>query len=567
MKKIFLSAALIAAATQLSAATMVSPQNAYKAVLNIFAYDADGKLLRSGNAFFVEAPGVAVTSYTMLEGATRAEVIDAKGKKYAIHRILGANAATDLIKFSVADCKNTDYFTITSTAADTTTPLQMVRYSSDKKKALQAAAIVSDEAYNTYRYYQTNIGNEQTNLTCPLMDESGKLVAVVQRNVAPKATGACAIDARFINELKIDATAAFNSELRQLAIPKALPQDAKEAMAYIYMIPANDSVASYTAYNDYVNAFPQMADGYAGRATLNARYSRYEACENDFNRALEIAATDTTGLKADAIHYNWSTLIYQLAANRNDSTTFYKDWNLQKAEAEADKAYALQPYPIYLMQKGHCQLAQNNYEGAYQSYLKACEDKQFASPETYYAAALALEKTGKDTAQVITLLDQSIALLPQPAEAKFAQYYWERAARLIQAGRYREAVFDYNEYEKAIGPNNLNATFYYIRQQAEMQARMYQQALDDIHTAIATAEDPLPYLLEECLILLRVGEYTKAAEQAELLLVRQPDNADAHKIAGIAYGELGNIAKAHKHLSEAQQLGDTSVNALIQKYK
>lgn len=567
MKKIFLSAALITAASQLGATTMVSPQNAYKAVLNIFAYDANGKLLRSGNAFYVEAPGVAVTSYTMLDGAVRAEVIDTKGKKYAIHRILGANAATDLIKFSIANCKNSEFFTIATTAANTTTPLQMVRYSNEKKKALQTATILSDEAYNAYRYYHTNIGNDAANLTLPLMDQSGNLVAIVQRNVDTKATGACAIDARFINELNIDATAAFNTELRQLAIPKALPHEAKEAMAYIYMLPANDSLACFTAYNDYISTFPKLADGYAGRAALNARYNQYQASENDFNSALEIASTDTTGLKADAIHYNWSTLIYQIAITRNDTTAFFKDWNLQKAEAEADQAYRLSPYPVYLMQKGHCQLAQNNYDGAYRSYLKACEDKTFASSETYYAAALALEKSGKDSAQVIALLDKCIALLPQPIQAKSAQYYWERASRLIQAGRYREAVFDYNEYEKAIGPNNLNATFYYIREQTEMQARMYQQALDDIRTAIATAQDPLPFMLEECLILLRVGEYAQTAEQAEKLLKLQPENADAHKIAGIAFGELGNKPKALQHLNKAQQFGDTSVTALIQKYK
>ena len=69
-----------------------------------------------------------------------------------------------------------------------------------------------------------------------------------------------------------------------------------------------------------------------------------------------------------------------------------------------------------------------------------------------------LKKPVSDSMQVITLLDSCITHLPQPVNARYAQYYLERSRRLIQAAL-RKAVFDYNEYEKIIGPRNLNANF------------------------------------------------------------------------------------------------------------
>lgn len=573
MKTHILSAALLAA-LNIPATADVAPKDAYKAMLNVFAYDSQGKLLHSGAAFFTDAQGNAVTSYQMLQGASRAEVIDFKGKKYPVSRILGANATTDLAKFSIEGYKGNEYFAIAGQPAAKDSKLQLVRYTTDKKKLPQAVSIVSDEAYNAFRYYYVDAANEPADMACPLIDETGSIVGILQRNVKKNASSACAIDARFVHELSIDATAAFSSDLRGIYIPKALPGNAKDALTYLYMIPASDSLACLTAYNDFVAAYPSMPDGYAGRALFHAEHRNFSACEADFATALEKASADTTGMKADAVHHSLSNLIYDLTLAVADSlpvseglTPIYKDWNLKRAEAEADLAYAARPYSLYLLQKGKCQYAQGNYEGAFQSFSNVCEDKSFASPDTYLSAARALEATGRDSAQVIALLDSCVSLLPKPATAQYALYYWERAQRLIQAGRYRDAVLDFNDYEVAVGPNNLNEEFYYIRSQTEMQARMYQQAIDDIRTAIATAADPLPYRLEEALILLRVGEYQQAIDAAKKLLADFPENADCHKIIGIAYGETGNKAQAVEHLKKAQATGDTTAAALIEKYQ
>ena len=570
MKKHILLFALLSASCSLALAD-VSPQNAYKAMLELFTYDSGGKLLQSGPAFFVDAQGQAAASYTLLQGASRAEVIDYKGKKYPVIRISGANAATDLVKFRIEADRSKDFFSIVSAPVGKECSLQLVQYANGKKAAKpnRGVSISSDEAYNAYRYYHTTAPNETAFFGCPLIDNTGKLVAIVQRNVEKGAATSCAIDARFINDLSITSTSALNADLSAIAIPKALPDNAKDALTYLYMLPQTDSLSCHTAYNDFVSRWPQMPDGYASRAGWYASQGNYAACEADFATAFDKARTETdsTSLKTDALHYNLSNLIYQTLLQRTDTVAPYQGWTFERAEKEADQAYAAAPYTLYLMQKGNCQFARHHYGEAAQTYQKACEDKNFASPATYFSAARSLELAGGDSTRVLALLDSCVAHVQKPVSAQDAQYYLERSQRLLRAQRYRAAVLDYNEYEKAVGPKNLSAEFYYLREQAEMPARMYQQALDDIRTAIATSTDPAPYRLEEASILLRVGEFQQAADAAAKLAAEFPDNADCYKILGIAQGELGHKAQALENLEKAKKMGDDSVDTFIKKYK
>lgn len=566
MRKYILAAALCASCF-FGANADVTPKNAGKAMLNLFAYDSEGKLLRSGQAFFVDAQGNAATSYSLLKGAAKAEVIDIKGKKYAVHRILGANSTTDIVKFSTNGASGNEFFSITTTPVQQGATLQLVRYTTDKKKLPEAVSVSKDEAYNDYRYYYISAKNEDSNIACPLIDENGNLIAIVQQNVGKDATTACAIDARFINDLKIAATSSLNTDLRGIGIAKALPTDMKDATTYLYMMPQSDSLACGNAYNDFIEAWPSLPDGYANRAAWYASHGNYAACEADFSTAFEKAKSDTSSLKSDALHYSLSDLIYRTAVQRTDSLPAYQGWTLARAEQEADQAYATAPYTLYLSQKGKCQFAQRNYSGAYESFMRVCDDKNFASPESYFSAARSLELAGGDSLQVLALLDSCIAHVSTPTSANEAQYYLERSQRLLRAERYRQAVLDYNEYEKAVGPKNLTAQFYYLREQAEMEAHMYQQALDDIRTAIATSDQPLFFRLEEAYILLRVGEFQPAIDAATSLLKDLPESPDCYKIIGIAHGELGHKALAQQNLLKAQQLGDTTVESFISKYK
>ena len=65
-----------------------------------------------------------------------------------------------------------------------------------------------------------------------------------------------------------------------------------------------------------------------------------------------------------------------------------------------------------------------------------------------------------------------------------------------------------------------------------MQARMFQQALDDIRTAQTKADAAtLPlYQEEEAAILLRVGDYKGVIQYVEPLLKARPEEAGLHLI-------------------------------------
>ena len=59
-------------------ALAAGPGDWRKAVISITTYDTDGKLIHSGNGFFVGEGGEAVASYALFAGAAKAVVIDAE---------------------------------------------------------------------------------------------------------------------------------------------------------------------------------------------------------------------------------------------------------------------------------------------------------------------------------------------------------------------------------------------------------------------------------------------------------------------------------------------------------
>ncbi len=550
-----------------ASAKEVSTKDAYKALLKLTAYDKDGRALRQTAGILVDGQGTAVAAYHALKDAVRVEAVDAKGKTYTLSRVLGANATTDLVKFSLAGLTKNDYVTVATTGAEAGEMLSLLAATTDKKQQPRLCDVDKVEPFNNYNYYYMRIANDSTNFALPLLNADGKLTAFVQRNVTQNATKACAIDARFVNELTITAASALSQDLNALKLPRAIPTDKREALSYLSLLQKNDSLTCATAYNDFIAAFPSLPDGYAERASFFASRGRYNEADADFTQAVEKAkaSTDSLAQPEDAIHYTWSNLIYRHIAAQGRDSLPQSDWTLAKAETEADRAYAAHPYTLYLVQKGNCQFMARNYEGAYTNFKRACDDTHFASSETFFSAARALELAGGDNNEVLALLDSCVARIPSQ-NAKYANFYLERSQRLLKAEKYRQAVADYNEYEKLIGPRNLNEYFYSLRSQAEEKAHMYQQALDDLHTAISFSKEPLPYKIDEAALLLNVGEFKRAITAAEAVLKELPENPDCYKIIGVAQGELGNKAAALKNLNKAKQLGDDTVDTFIGKY-
>lgn len=549
-------------------------KNAGKAVFNIITYSADGTLLHSGNGVFISPSGEGLSLYSFFENAARAEVIDSKGVKYPVFRILGASSTNDLVRFSITGGKKFSYFDLSqASTADSLSTLSLISYSTEKKNKPIEVKVLSATAYDSLRYYTTTVTNTPSYMGCPLATSEGQIVGITQTNVEKDAKGACAIDARFALGLNIGKMAGLNSDLRAIDIPKAIPSNEKDALTYIYLLANSDSTAYATALNDFIAQYPENAEGYVNRAKFFAQSGQYAQSDNDFARAAEVVDEGKSTVKADEVHNDYSKAVYQKAlyAPRDN----YSSWNLQKALDEAEKAYAISPKPFYLLQKGRCLFSMQKFSDANKAFmdlaLAADRDSSQWSPtaksEAWFYAARSLEMAGGDSLRVIALMDSAVSRLPQPLNQTTAQYLFERAQRLVRAGQYRRAVKDYSDYEQVIGPANLTAQFYYIKEQAELEARMYQQALDDVRTALSKAPNDENYMIEEALILLRAGLYSEAETQCGKIIALYPKNADAYKILGLSQGELKQNAKAVSNLQKAKELGDPTAEQFIKRYK
>ncbi len=536
--------------------------DAYKAMVNIIAYDANDAVLHSGYGFYVAEDGTIVAPFQLLKGAQKADAIDYKGNKYQVERILGANSTHDLVKFRIsAPKKKVSFLKTGETAAAPQMPLSLVRYTNKKKEALLPVSVQSASDYDSYKYYDLSAANDDSYQGCPLVNEDGNVLAIVQKNVVKDATTACAIDARFINELTISSTSALNADLRSIHIQKAIPEDQQAALTYIYMMGRNDSTAVVTAMNDFIAAFPDNIDIYVENGSFYASRGDTKRSEAAFQTALKMCEKSDNKSKEADVRHSLSKLIYAKAITTSEPG----EWNITRALDEAKLSCAADTNSLYRMQLGHCHFVAKNYRDAYDAFMSVC-NSWLATPETYWAASRALKMEGSDSLRVLALLDSAIVRIPQPYTTASARYFLERANQRVQVRLYRDAVWDYNEYEKIIGPKNLNDKFYYLRSQAELQAKMYQQALDDLRTAYSRAPENHSYKLEEALLLVRVGHYEEAALVIENLLPHYPEDALCHKILGIAYGELHQTDKAIQHLKKAEALGDTDAINYLNKY-
>ena len=125
-------------------------------------------------------------------------------------------------------------------------------------------------------------------------------------------------------------------------------------------------------------------------------------------------------------------------------------------------------------------------------------------------------------------------------------------------------MLDYDDYFNAVN-GNVNDMFYYYREQAALQAKQYQRALDDATKAIELNPKELLYRSELAVVNLRVGRYDEAIKVLKAAIAIDPKYAEAYRLMGIAQLQLKKNADACTNFAKAKELGDTNVDALIQK--
>ena len=530
-------------------------KRATKSVFTLKTFGADGTMIASTNGFYTGANGEAVSNFTPFKGATRAVIIDAQGKEYQVTAILGANDMYDVVKFRVNNPKSQP-LSVSSATAPVGSMAWLLPYR--EVKGLNGGPVRKAETiFGEYGYYTVAVPMTENQVSCPLMNDAGEVVGMMQQPATARDTLNYAIDARFVDSLKITGLTYNDATLQMTQIRKELPSDLKEANLVLYLSASQmDSTAYATLIEDFIRQFPDVPDGYTARAMQEAGGADFAAAERDMQQALRCSSN-----KDDA-HFTFARMIYNKVIYQSDKS--YDAWTLDKALAEIQAASAINPLPTYRQLEANILFSQKKYDEACQVFT-SLTGTDLRSAEVFFGAAKCKEML-RDTTAALALMDSTLATFSRPYLKEAAPYLWARAEMRRDAGRYRDAVADMNDYE-ALMAANVNDNFYYVRHQTEIQGHLYQQALNDIGRAIQMNPQETLYYAEKASLEVRVGLYDEAIATARECIAIDAANSDGYLFLGLAQCLKGDKAEGIANLQKAKELGDPQAEALIGKYQ
>jgi tetratricopeptide (TPR) repeat protein len=537
--------------------TMAQPswvKKATKSVFTLKTFAEDGSLIGSSNGFFTSANGDAVSNYTPFKGASRAVVIDASGKELPVISIVGVNDMYDVVKFRVNG--KTQPLVISPVTTPVNSLVWLLPY--HEIKNVPAGIVRKSETFQgEYQYYTIAMTMPTNTVSTPLINQAGEVVGLMQQPATDNDTLSYAVSARFADSLKISGFGMNEATLQQTKIKKELPDDIKEAVLALYMASSRQDSASYVAMvKDFIIKFPHAADGYMYRAQIEASDNDFAAAEKD----MEMAIKNST--QKDDTHYNYARMIYNKIIFQ--ANVPYDNWSFDKALEEIRLANTLNPQPTYRQMEANILFGQKNYKEAYDIYTELL-NTNLKGAEIYFSASRCKEML-KDSTAMLSLLDSAMNCFTKPYLKEAAPYLWARAQARLQAKKYREAIADMNDYEELMMAN-INDNFYYLRHHAEVDGRLYQQALNDITRAIVMNPKETFYYAEKASLEIRVGLYDNAMATAKESLAIDPNDSDGYLFLGVAQCLKGNKKEGIPNLQKAKEMGNLQAEALIEKYK
>lgn len=529
-------------------------KKATKSVFTLKTFADDGSLIGSSNGFFTSDKGDAVSNYTPFKGASRAVVIDASGKELPVVSIVGVNDMYDVVKFRV----NGKTLPLAISSATTPVSSQVWLLPYHEVKNVPAGTVRKAETFQgEYEYYTVALTMPANTVSTPLINQAGEVVGLMQQPATDKDTLSYAVSARFADSLRISGFGMNEATLLQTKIKKELPDDQKEAVLALYMASSRQDSASYVnMVEDFIRKFPKVADGYMYRAQIEASTNNFAAAEKD----MEMAISNST--QKDDTHYNYARMIYNKIIFQADVP--YDNWTLDKALEEIRLANTLNPQPTYRQMEANILFGQKKYNEAYDIYTELA-NTNLKGAEVYFSAARCKEML-KDSTAMLALLDSAMNCFTKPYLKEAAPYLWARAQARLQAKKYRDAIADMNDYEELMVAT-INDNFYYLRHQAEVDGRLYQQALNDITRAIVMNPKETFYYAEKASLEIRVGLYDNAIATAKESITIDANDSDGYLFLGVAQCLKGNKKEGIPNLQKAKDMGNLQAEALIQKYK
>ena len=530
-------------------------KKAAKAQISIVTMNEKGDMLQSGSGFFIGKDGTALADYQLFKQASKAKVVSGEGKEYEVEAIIGASSLYDLVKFRVKTDKDTPALTISDRMGVKHEHVYVLPYPTKENKMCVNDTLHDIQKFNEkYGYYTLGRPLDEKYLNSPVMDEEGEVLGMIQRKADASATTSYAVSVAYGNTLCTDGMSSADNDLNAIHIRKALPADEADIRTFLFMTASRSDSATYSQYlNDYILQFPKSSEAYTQRADFYMAHGNYAAAEEDMKSALEVTE------KKDETYYAFSKLLYEL--NLKPGYQVYKDWNLNHSLTLAEEAYKANPLPLYILQEGNTLYALKEYEKACEKYL-SLRETNMRSAQIFLYAAQCKRMAKTNTLQILALQDSAVACFKKPYPKDAAPSLLERSNTLLELGRYREAIADLNEYEHLMS-NELTAYFYYRREQAEMQCRMFQQAVDDIDRAIRMEPKEPLYHAERAVVYYRLGEFEEALKSAQKSAELNPKFGDAYRLAGICQLRLNQREKGLSNLKKAIELGDESAQAIL----
>lgn len=537
---------------------------AKKAVFSVITYDQDNKILNTGNGFYIDDKGTAVSDFSLFKKAHHAVVVTAEGKELPVTLILGANDIYDVVKFRTQIHKKSAAILPASKAPHKGETVYVLPYSTQKETTGRTGTISNiDSIANNSFYYTLNMKTGDKTVSCPLVNAAGEVVGLIQKNSDSESEESYALGIGFAKALTINAMSGSDSNLNAIGIKKDLPDDEAQALVMLYFISTqNDNEIYLSRLNDFIAKFPQSAEGYMRRATyymyLNDN-AYIKSAETDLKQAFELNTN-----KGEA-HYNFAKLLYNYNVSLNGKQP-KSDWTLDHALKEINQALELSKEGLYYQTLGDILFAQAKYAESAEAYAEVNKSK-LASAGSFYSEAKAREMVeGTDPKQLVALMDSAVAFYNAPYGHDAAPYLYERGRMKSEAKNHRGAVLDYNAFHEAM-IGQVTAEFYAIRADEEVACHMNQQAIDDITKATEMEPNNVAFWTQKAGILIRFNQQQPAIEALNKAIALSPKDAGLYRMLGFSQIMLKQKKAGMANLQKAKDMGDKVAEQLIKKYK
>ena len=539
-----------------SSAVMAQPspvKQVAKSVFSLTTFRADGSLLGTSRGVFIGSEGEAISDLEPFIGAARAVVVDANGKQMEVSRMMGVNDLYDVARFRVNG--KTTGATIATANATAGSHAWLVPYAPKQTAACPETTIKNVETFmEKYAYYIFDMNIPENVAACPLVNAQGQVLGLLQ--LTQSGNDLHAPSAQFIGSLQLNAFNINDATMSKIGIPAALPANEEQARLAL-IISGADPAKHAAAAADFISQFPHLPDGYQARAQQEMALNQFDDADRDMQSVIKYTE------KKDEAYFTYGQLIYNKQLYKADIP--YPAWNYDRAMEQAVKAYELNPQPVYKHLQAQITFSKGQYQQAYDMFM-ALTKTPLRNPDIFYEAAQSQQMLHPTDTAHIALIDSAIVACDSINQVNPAPYVLARAQAWEQAGQYRKAVADYTVYS-VIMRSQLNAQFFYVREQCELKAKLYQQALIDINTAIAMDQQNPLYYAEKANLLLRINQPDDAMTLARQCIALQPEYSDGYLVLGLAQVQNGNKAEGLRNLQKAKELGNEQAQPLIDKYK